>query len=436
MSLLTSLSSGASGLSSASSDLSIIGDNIANANTVGFKAERGDFEDELAQSVIGGTGEIGLGSQLASVQKIFTQGSLQNTGVPTDLALQGSGFFEVAGTTADGRTGTYLTRAGQFTVDSTGYLVNQNGLRVQGYGADASGTLSSAVGDLQVGNASAAPSATTQISMKANLQADATIPAAAWDPTQASATSNFSSSATVYDSLGKATQVQVYFRRTGSGTWDYHALVDGSTVQGGTAGTPVEIATGSLAFDAQGQLQSTTQGASNFSPLNANPQPLTFNFGDPIASGGTGLAGVTQFSAASVATFVGQDGYGSGQLTSVQVDSTGTIQGVFTNGQTRTLGQVGVARVASPELLQRIGGNLYAVTGDSGNLTLDSGQAVMGAAGQGGRAFIASGSLEQSNVDIADQFVQMIAAQRSFEANSKTITTADQLLSELIAMKR
>jgi flagellar hook protein FlgE len=430
MSLLTSLTSGTTGLASASTELSVIGDNIANANTVGFKAQRAAFEDTLAQTVIGGTGQIGLGSRLESIQKIITQGALQNTGVATDLALQGSGFFEVKGATGDGRFGTYLTRAGQFTVDREGFLVNLEGLKVQGYGADSAGQVTSALGDLQVGNASAAPRATTGITLKANLSAEAPIVTAPWNPAQAAATSSFSSSATVYDSLGKDTQVQLYFRRTGASTWEYHALVDGA-VQGGAAGTPVEITTGTntLTFDTEGKLQAIATGACTLSPTGANSQPLTFDLGDAVGAGGTGLGGITQFAAASAATFVGQDGYGSGQLTSVQIDKQGVIQGVFTNGQMRALGQVGVARVAAPESLERTGGNLYAVTRASG-------EAVMGAAGDGGRAFISAGTLEQSNVDIAEQFVRMISAQRAFEANSKTITTADQLLSELISMKR
>ena len=432
MSLLTSLASGTSGLSSASSELSVVGDNIANANTIGFKAERAAFEDALAQNVIGGTGQIGLGSRLQSVQKMMTEGALQNTGISTDLALQGSGFFAVAGTTSDGRQGTYLTRAGQFSVDRNGYLVNLDGLRVQGFMADATGQTTSAVADMQVGNASAAPRATSLVTITANLDADATIiPAATpFDPAQAAGTSNFATSANIYDSLGRDTQVQVYFRRTGEGTWDWHALVDASAADNAVNGVPVEVAGGTLAFDAQGRLQTTTQSAATFDPAGAPPaQTLTFNLGDALDQGGTGLAGVTQFASASATTFVGQDGYGSGQLSSIQIDRKGIVQGVFTNGQTRPLAQVAVARVTAPELLERAGGNLYAITRDSGD-------AVMGAAGDGGRAFIAAGTLEQSNVDIAEQFVRMIAAQRAFEANSKTITTADQLLSELIQMKR
>jgi flagellar hook protein FlgE len=426
MSLLTSLASGTTGLSSASAELAVVGDNIANANTIGFKSGRAAFEDALAQTVIGGTGQIGLGSRLQSVQKLITQGALANTGVSTDLALQGSGFFEVKGTTSDGRSGAYLTRAGQFTVDNTGFLVNLDGLRVQGYGADATGTITSATGDIQVGSASSAPQATSTVTIKANLQADAPV-GDPWDPTRPAQTSNFATSVTVYDSLGKSYQPQVYFRSDGAGAWEWHAVVDGSLLDGGTPGELTEIAGGVLSFDDKGRLLTSDQ-ASSFAPVGAAPTTVKFNLGTPFPDG-TGLDGVTQFASPSATTFVGQDGYGSGELTSVQIDKKGAVLGVFTNGQTRALGQVGVARVVAPDQLERVGGNLFA-------LTRDSGDAVLGAAGDGGRAFISAGTLEQSNVDIAEQFVRMIAAQRAFEANSKTITTSDQLLSELIQMKR
>jgi len=430
MSLLTSMASGTTGLASASAELSVVGDNIANANTVGFKAGRAAFEDALAQSVVGGIGQVGLGSRLQAVQKLLTQGALTNTGVSTDLALQGGGFFQVRGTTGDGRTGAYLTRAGQFTVDRDGYMVNLDGLRVQGYPADPAGILSPTSGDLLVGTASSQPAATTAVTVRANLQADAAVPAA-WSLADPSGTSNFTSAVTVYDSLGTAHQIQLYFRHSGAGTWEWHALTDGAGVTGGTAGTPVEVAAGTLAFDTSGRLTASAQTVNAFAPLGAAAQPLSFDLGTPFLAGGpgTGLDGITQFAGTSVATFVGQDGWASGQLTSIQIDKTGVVNGVFTNGQTRPLGQVGIALVPSSDQLERIGGNLYAET-------FPSGQPVLGVAGSGGRAFISAGALEQSNVDIAEQFVRMIAAQRAFEANSKTITTADQLLSELIAMKR
>ncbi len=432
MSLLTSMSSGTTGLASASAELSVVSDNLANSNTVGFKSGRAAFEDALAQSVVGGLGQIGLGSRLQAVQRLLSQGALSNTGVATDLALQGQGFFVVHGTASDGRIGTFYTRAGQFTVDRDGYLVNLDGLRVQGYPADATGALQAVVGDLLVGTASSQPRASTVVTVRGNLSADAAL-SPAWDPADPAGTSSFSTSATVYDSLGRATAVQIYFSRTGNtlpSTWDWHAMVDGAAV-GGAAGTPTEIGRGALTFDDQGRLVSSTPAAGfSFTPVGAvSPQPLNFDFGDPTAAGGTGLAGITQFAGASAATFTGQDGWASGQLTAIQFDKTGIVQGVFSNGQTRALGQVAVALAPASDQMERIGGNLYAETRASG-------QPVVGAGGQGGRGYITAGALEQSNVDIAEQFVRMIAAQRAFEANSKSITTADQLLSELIAMKR
>jgi len=433
MSLLSSLVAGAAGLDSASTDLSVISDNIANSSTVGYKSERATFEDELAQNIVGGTGQVGVGSQLGGVERIMTQGALQSTGVDTDLALQGDGFFEVAGTNTDGRQGTFLTRAGQFTVDNNGFLVNPEGLRLQGYTADATGKVTTSVGDLQVGNASSAPNATSTVTLKGNLSSSAPVVAPATDANDAQTNAALSTSVSVYDSLGNEIQLQLDFRRTASSpsTWEYDAVADGGAVQGGTAGTPQIVASGTMAFDTAGRLTSVTPNSGlSFTPNGAQPMSLTFDFGDPTSvAGGTGLAGLTQFGGASATTFVGQDGYASGTLTSVQIDQSGRVNGVFTNGQTRALAQVGVARVAAPDALDRTGGNLYAVTPQSG-------AAVLGTAGDGGRASITAGSLEQSNVDIAGQFVDMIAAQRAFEANSKTITTADQLLSELIAMKR
>ena len=426
MSLLTSLSAGTTGLASASAELSVVSDNLANTNTVGFKAGRAAFEDVLAQSVVGGGGDVGLGSRLSAVQKIITQGALANTGLSTDLALEGSGYFILRGS-ALGRFGQYYSRAGQLTMDRNGFLVNLDGLRVQGYGADPSGAITSAFGDLQVGTGSSQPRATSTITLRTNLQADATTPAA-WDPASPATTSNFSTSVTVYDSLGSSHEVQIYFRKTGAGAWEWHGMSDGGGLTGGTAGTAREIASGSLTFDAQGRLTAEAQ-SSSFDPLGAtNPQPLRFDFGS-LYPGGSGVDGATQFTNPSATGFVNQDGWSAGDLSSIQIERDGRVTGLFTNGQTRTIAQVAVANFSAPDQLARMGSTLLAQTQRSG-------EPAIGAAGEGGRGTIAAGALEQSNVDIAEQFVRMIAAQRAFEANSKTITTADQLLNELIAMKR
>ena len=433
MSLMTALYSGASGLEASSTELSIVGDNIANANTIGFKGSRAAFADAMAQNLIGSGGgsggQRGLGVKLQMVQKILTQGSLVNTGVTTDLGIEGNGYFAVKGE-KNGQEGLFYTRAGQFTVDKAGYLVNLSGMRVQGYTANDTGVINAAsVNDLLVGEASAAPKATTGIAIKANLQSDAVAPTAAWDPAAASEGSNFVSSTTIYDSLGKSHQVDVYFRKTAEGSWDWHALTDGGNLAGGTPGTPSEIASGALSFDVQGRLTTETQ-TSNFTPAGAvSPQELAFDFGDPLTTGGTGLGGVTQFAAPSATSFMNQDGYDSGLLVRVNIDNSGTVVGVFTNGLTRPLGQVALATFEAPDQLQRVGENLLGETRTSGVATI-------GTPGSADRGALVAGTLEQSNVDMAAEFIRMIAAQRGFQANSKTLTTADQLLAELMTIKR
>jgi flagellar hook protein FlgE len=426
MSIMTSLYSGTTGLEANSTELSVIGDNIANANTIGFKSSRVAFEDTLSQNIVN-SGQMGLGTRIQLVQKIMTQGALTSTGLATDLALSGNGFFMVNGA-HDGKVSNYYTRAGQFTLDKDGYLTNLDGLRVQGYMANAVGVIGGAPADLGVGNAGSSPNPTATIQVKANLQSDATVPPA-WNPADPVGTSNFSSATTVYDSLGAAHEVNIYYRRSGNGTWEWHGMADGGGLAGGTAGTLEQVANGTLTYDSAGRLSAQTQ-ASSFNPVGANgPQALTFNFGDPTGSGGTGLLGITQFSSASSTTFISQDGYPSGQLASISVDTQGVVTGAFTNGQSRALGQVAVATFQGEERLERVGGNLFQVTPESG-------APAIGAPGEGGRGSVVAGALEQSNVDLASQFVRMIAAQRGFQANSKTISTADQLLAELMTLKR
>ncbi len=439
MTLISTLFSGQSGLEGTSEDLSVIADNIANSDTIGFKSSRADFEDALAQSVLG-AGQIGTGTQLQAVQKILSQGAITNTGVATDLALSGSGFFVVAGN-HNGVDTNYYTRAGQFSIDKNGLLVNPDGLDVQGYSADSSGNVGSLIGNLNIGAQTTPPQATTTVTMKANLDSNATIPAAPWDPTNAAATSNFSTGVTVYDNLGNAIPAQVYFVKTAAG-YDYHVTTDGSHLAApAVAGTNTEIAGGSLSFDplGSGKLnQVTVNAADTFQPVGqANPQTINFNFGDPLTSNGvtpivgnTGLSGVTQFSGnPSAVSFVNQDGYASGSLASIAIDQNGLITGSFTNGSNRDLGQVAVATFQSPDKLERSGGNLFAQDAESGD-------PAVGVAGSSGRGSITSGALEQSNVDLSNEFIHMIAAQRNFQADGKSITTADSLLSELMNIKR
>jgi flagellar hook protein FlgE len=354
---------------------------------------------------------------------------MSQTSNATDLAIQGSGYFLLKGNHS-GLQGSFYTRDGQFTVNKDGYLVNLEGLRVQGYQAT-NNVVQGTLGDLQVGTASASAKATATVSIKGNLAADTAVSAVAFNPADPINTSSAKpTTVEVYDSLGQAHSVAVYYQKTAAGSWDFHAITDGGGITGSTAGTPVEIATGTLTFDAQGNLVTSTQ-TNNFNPVGAiNPQALTFNFGDPTGTGGTGSLGITQLGGSqSATTFTGQDGSGYGSLSSVQINDKGEVLGAFSNGSTRILGQVAVANFEAPDKLERLGGNLAIES-------TGSGQPTVGEPATGGRGSIVTGALEQSNVDLANEFVRMIAAQSGFQANSKTIQTADGLLSELMQLKR
>jgi flagellar hook protein FlgE len=429
MSVISSMYTGASGLSAHGDAMQVVGDNIANSNTIGYKGSRANFADVLARSI--GGNEIGLGAKLDNVQKILSQGALLGTGVATDLAISGDGFFQVKGN-SDGLQGSFYTRAGQFKVDKDGFLVTQSGLNLQGYNTDESGNIIQQVTDLQVPSYELPPTATTAADIVANLDAGTAPMAAAWDPTNPSATSDFSTSMTVYDSLGEAHNMTVYFRReAAAGTFSYHAMVDGGEVTGGTAGVPEEEASGTLTFDTQGRLLTETQTTNDFDFLNAvQDQSIALDFGDSITTdGGTGLKGMTSYASDSAVSFQSQDGSSSGALAGISINPNGEIQGVFTNGQQRSVGRVLVADFTNAQDLARVGGNLFITTNESGD-------PLIGDAGTGGRGAINSGTLEQSNVDLANEFVSMIAYQRGYQASSRIITTADQVLQETVNLKR
>lgn len=428
MSVIKAMYSGVSGLQAESNALSIVGENVANTNTVGYKRSRVSFEDVLGGAV-GGNNIGGGGVKMGRTQQIFAQGALVTTGQATDVALSGDGFFVVKGVVA-GVDGTYFTRAGQLTIRNDGQLVNPGGMAVQGYGSNGDGTFSSSTGPIQLSVAQLPPRITSELTITANLDAAATVPPAfnAQDP---GGTSNLSTSMTVYDSLGKSHTVDVYFRNNGGNNWEMHALAKGEDVVGGTPGQNVEIATGSIGFTSTGALQSfnvTNGGTVSF--IGAAPnQALSFDMGSPIAAGGTGLGGTTQFASPSAVSAQTQDGYASGDLAGIKIDGDGVVSGVYSNGQTVAAGKLAVAKFRSNDGLGRAGHNLWVATRDSG-------EAALGVVGTGGRGSVVSGALEQSNVDVAEQFVDLIAHQRAFQANSKTITTADEMLQELMTIKR
>jgi len=427
MSITNSLYIGISGIQSHGEAISIVGDNIANASTIGYKRNRASFEDMLGGEI--NSQRLGGGSIMPSSQTMWQQGTITRTDNPMDLAISGGGLFMVKGSHG-GQQGQYYTRDGRFHLDNTGYVTNQAGLRLQGYKIDATGTRSLSPGDLPLGAQQSPPVASTTAAMRLSLNAATTPIVAAWDPTNPSKTANYGTSTTVYDSLGTAHHADVYFRATGGGAWEVHALVDGSETNGGTAGTPVEIATGQLTFNPDGTLQAQSVNALPVDFLNATPgQSIAFNFGDDLASGGTGRGGTTQYTGESSVNGVDVDGRSAGKLTDIKIAEDGKISGVFDNGDQFVLAQVSVADFANEEGLSRVGDGLVIATPASG-------QALVDVPGTGARGSIVSGSLEASNVDIGNELVTLIAYQRAFEANAKTVTTADEMLTDINNLKR
>lgn len=423
MSIVSSLYIGASGLLSNSLELEVVGDNVANSNTIGFKGSRAAFAEVLGSTIFGGQGDIGRGVRAQAVQKIFAQGSLTTTGIATDIAIQGPGLFVV-----DSPNGPLYTRNGQFTLNQDGLLTTLDGLRVQGFPADANGVVATgrALSDLQIGDASSPPLATSNVVVRANLDSQAPVLALPFDPNDPSNTSNFSTTMTIYDSLGAAHDIDVHYVNLGGGVWEWHAVTDGANVDGGTPGVPLEFGTGTLSFDGGGNLTGVTGNPVTFDPAGIAPaQTITLDMGDPA----TGVVGITQFAATSATSFLSQDGHAAGVLAGVKIDDSGNIIGSFTNGETRTLAQIAVADFQAPEQLQRVGNNFYMGVADAGEPNI-------GTPGTGGRGTLAQGALEQSNVDLASELIRMIVVQRAFQANSKTLTTADQMAAELVQIKR
>ncbi|TMQ08726.1 MAG: flagellar hook protein FlgE [Deltaproteobacteria bacterium] len=426
MSITNSLYIGISGLQAHGDAISVVGDNIANASTVGYKRDRASFSDMLGGEL--DAQRLGGGVRLSGTQTMWDQGTVTQTGNPLDLAIRGGGLFMVKGSHG-GQTGQYYTRDGRFHLDAQGFVVNPQGLRLQGFAIDAAGTRALSAGDLPLGARQSPPVATANAAMSLNLDANAAVPPP-WDPANPNTTSNYATSTTVYDSLGAAHHVEVYFRSQGAGAWEFHAMVDGGELAGGTKGTLTEIANGTLAFNSAGALQQQTVAASSADFVNATPaQVINFTFGDDIASGGTGLAGTTQFAGASSVNGLDIDGRSPGKLTDIVISDDGKIRGVFDNGDKIELAQVALADFANEQGLERTGDGLVTETAASGKPLID-------VPGTGARGSVSSGALESSNVDLGNELVTLIAYQRAFQANAKTVTTADEMMNDVNNLKR
>ena len=405
--MMRSLFSGVSGLKNHQTRMDVIGNNIANVNTVAFKAGRVNFEDILSQTVegarspqTGGMGgvnpkQVGLGMGISSIDTLFTPGSLQSTDNPTDFAVQGDGFFMVS----DGSQ-VYYTRDGAFKTSADGALVNSNGFRLQGWMADTDGNIDSTQAlqniTIPVG-AQMKPKATTQIAFEGNLDANADL------------NSEWITSVQVYDSLGNPHNLTITFTKTAANAWDWEATLDGGTTPG----------TGNITFDTDGTILSGDIGTAAFTLM---PVAQDINLDIDFSQ-------LTQFGGNPTAYISFQDGYEAGSLDMVSTDSGGVLTGIFTNGQSKALAQIALATFSNPGGLLKEGGNLYQISNNSGLPNI-------GTADSGGRGSIAVGKLEMSNVDLAQEFTNMIVTQRGFQANSRVITTSDEMLQDLINIKR
>jgi flagellar hook protein FlgE len=415
MSILNALYSGVSGLTANGMAIAVIGDNISNVNTVGFKGSRILFQDMLSQSVLGG--QLGRGTSPQVIDKQMAQGNLQPTSTVTDLAISGDGFFVLRGASG----GQFFSRAGQFRLDAQGALVNPNGYVVQGYPESTSG-LATGLGDLRFPSVQSPPQATTRAGITANLDSGAQAIAGGFSAADPTGTSNFSTGMTVYDSLGQAHTVTAYFTKTADNQWSWNVLAAPQELTAPT-NPPTPVASGTLTFGTDGNISNAAQTTNSFNFTGAaQNQQIAVDFG-------AGLTGTTQFARASTVNQQTQDGYAAGVLQNLAIDKDGLVSGQFSNGTTRPLARIALATFQSTAGLEKAGGSLY-------RETVASGQALLGRPNQGPRGQVNSSSLELSNVDIANEFVSMITAQRAYQASSKTITTADSLLGEVINLKR
>ena len=480
---------GLSGLRAATSDLNVTGNNIANAGTVGFKQSRAEFADVYAASVLGGgANPVGSGVLLSDVSQQFTQGNISSTQNGLDMAVNGNGFFV---TSNNGDIG--YTRAGYFGTDKEGFVVNNFGYKLQGYSVDANGNLQNGVvGDMQIQTASQAPKATSTMAQNFNLNstnkvpliwqgtydttysnsltasgfpppavptpaavATATAAAAAaanatFDPTDPT-TYNSSTSTNVYDTQGNAHVLTQYFVKTGANNWQMNSLIDGRNPADPTSTVPYSLG---MTFTASGQLDTTNLvsgnydgvGAADFAvdtatglftlngwtpaaPDSATPPVWSSNGATASTTGiNIDLRSSTQFSSSFAVSSVSQNGYTTGQLSGLEVDDTGVIFARYTNGQSQVQGQVVLANFANQQGLTPQGKTAWAQS-------FESGEPVVGTPRSGTLGALQSGALEDSNVELSDQLVNLIVAQRNYQANAKTIETESAITQTIINLR-
>ncbi len=409
--MMRSMFSGVSGLKIHQAMMDVIGNNIANINTIGYKSSSVNFQSMLSQTIkgastpnaeSGGTNpvQVGLGAKMSSIDFNFVQGNLQSTGKITDMAIQGEGFFIVKS-----GIGTYYTRAGNFAFDSFGNLVNpSDGSIVQGWLADTQGVVNTNTTPTNLNvpiNQTIQPNATTRISYAGNLPSDASIGNVFYAPIQ------------VIDSQGNSHDLTVMFTKTDSNEWSWEV-----TTPSGASGDGV------ITFNSNGSIASVTGGPIEYSPVGADPMSITPDFGS-IGK----IDGITQFATNATVAAINQNGNVSGTLQSIAIGGNGEITGVFSNGQNKVLGQIAMALFKNPSGLLSVGNSFFAESNNSG-------VPIIGEPDSGGRGQIIVGTVEMSNVDLAKEFADMIVAQRGFQANSKIISASDEMLQVLVNMKK
>jgi flagellar hook protein FlgE len=469
MSLSSSLFSGISGLSTLGNSMTVIGDNIANVNTIGFKGSRVTFQDVLSQTVAttAGSAQVGRGTSLADITSNHAQGSFESTDSTTDLAIGGEGFFVVRD--ANNADNEFYTRAGEFRFDKDGNFTTPAGYIVRGWELDSSGAATGSIGDIALSSFTSSPDATATSTVITNLDSDSTSNTAAlelvWDGNNGSetymATSNYDhqTSFKVYDSLGSTHDITVYYDLDStSNVWEYVIVCDPTEDARAAAAGDGQglLARGTITFNTNGAATSMTMsGHTGANPLSTGWTAISANSSGYLEFSPTFISGTsmtvafnpglrynsttsnwepealssTQYSDSSTTVFQSADGYGAGALQSISVGTDGVITGQYSNGEVIPLYQVSLAKFQNLQGLYKEGGNLYRETRLSGD-------PVTGAPGTNGLGGISPNSLEQSNVDIAAEFVKMITTQRGFQANSKIITVTDQMLAELIQLKR
>jgi flagellar hook protein FlgE len=435
-----SFQQGISGLNAASKNLEVIGNNIANANTVGAKASRAEFSDIYANAAsFQWNAGAGMGVRVAAITQQFTQGSIRTTDNPLDMAINGRGFFRVA---VPGSDEVAYTRNGQFQVDANGFITNSEGMRLQGYAIDAAtGKSNGIAGDIQLPTLGVGPHVTTSGELALNLDSrtpapDATTPA--FSLTDAKSYTS-STSMAVYDQQGNEQVMSLYFRRTATDNqWEVYAALDGGAVppvSGGGAQQPV----GRLTFLPDGKLDAANSGTLSGGALTPGDMTLNLPFATstlPVPPGTSttdapislSFDGSSQYGRPFGVTATSQDGYTSGQLTGFGIAPDGTVEARYSNGKTLGAAQIALADFRNEQGLAPVGNNLWKETPASG-------QPALSAPGTANLGSLQGGALEESNVDLTQQLVDMITAQRAYQANAQTIKTQDQMLSTLVNLR-